>query len=81
MENTTQTLEEPLNFETELGALEEIVKKMETDLPLTEALEYFQKGIELSRKCQQSLKNAEHTVQLLIEKNGSLQTEPFMPEE
>jgi exonuclease VII small subunit len=38
----------------------------------------------LSRSCQLSLKNAEQQVQQLTEKNGSLQSEPFLsdlPEE
>lgn len=86
MKNTDPTSESPeshesLNFEAELGALEEIVKKMETDLPLTDALECFERGIQLSRRCQASLKNAEHKVRILVEKNGSLETENFLPEE
>lgn len=79
--NTPETSPESLNFEAELTALEDIVKKMESDLPLSDALECFERGIALSRKCQESLKNAEQKVRILIEKNGSLQTEPFLPEE
>lgn len=84
MENTTETTTptpESLNFEAELSALEDIVKKMENDLPLTEALACFEEGIRASRRCQASLKEAEQKVQILIEKNGSLQAEPFLSED
>lgn len=38
-------------FEEALGELEAIVKKLEGDLPLDEAIAAFEKGIELSKIC------------------------------
>jgi exodeoxyribonuclease VII small subunit len=79
MQNNLPT--EPQNFEAALNQLEGIVKKMETgELSLEDALKHFEEGIRLSRDCQISLKNAEQKVQLLSEKNGSIQTEPFLSE-
>ncbi len=72
---------EPQNFEAALNQLESIVKKMESgELSLEDALKHFEEGIRLSRDCQVSLKNAEQKVQLLTEKNGSIQTEAFLSE-
>ncbi len=77
----TQACPEALNFEAALTQLEAIVKKMETgELSLEASLQNFQEGIELSRNCQSSLKNAEQKVQMLTEKNGTLQSEPFLPD-
>jgi exodeoxyribonuclease VII small subunit len=71
-----------LSFETTLNQLETIIEKMETgQLSLEESLKNFEEGIALTRNCQQALKEAEQKVQILIEKNGELQTEPFIVEE
>ena len=66
------------DFEKSLSQLEKIVNRMETgDLGLENALEQFEKGIELARNCQDTLANAELRVEQLIEKNGLQQTIPF----
>lgn len=55
-------------FEESLAQLEELVEQMEDgDLSLEDSLKAFEKGIKLTRECQQALKQAEQKVQLLME--------------
>ena len=66
------------SFETKVKQLSDVVNKMETgNLSLENALKQFEKGVELTRQCQETLEKAEQSVELLIEKNGILTTEPF----
>lgn len=66
------------DFETALKELEQIVENMENDqLTLDESLKQFERGVELSRICQNSLKNAEQKVEQLVKKHGELVIEPF----
>ena len=72
----------PVNFEAALAELEKIVEKMESgEQSLEESLKSFQRGIELTRACQQGLKEAEQRVEKLIQKNGELATEPLPNED
>lgn len=70
-----------LDFEAALDELEKLVARMEDgDLPLEETLKQFERGIELSRQCQQALSDAEQKVEILVEKSGRNDTEPFETE-
>jgi len=70
------------NFEAALAELEKIVEKMESgEQSLEESLKSFQRGIELTRACQQGLKEAEQRVEKLIRKNGEFATEPLPNED
>ena len=70
------------NFEAALAELEKIVEKMESgEQSLEESLKSFQRGIELTRACQQGLREAEQRVEKLIQKNGELATEPLENED
>lgn len=63
------------NFEQALVELEQLVDKMEAgDLKLEQALEHFERGIKLSRQCQQALEQAEQKVQELTLQQGELVT-------
>lgn len=65
-------------FEKSLSDLESLVQKMESgDLTLEQSLRAFEKGVKLTRDCQQALTQAEQTVQQLLEHNGQLETRPF----
>lgn len=56
------------NFETQLIELESIVEQLETgELPLEDALKVFEKGVTLSRQCQQLLSEAEQKVTILMD--------------
>lgn len=65
------------DFEAALTELEKIVEKMESgEQSLEEALAAFQRGIELTRTCQQGLKEAEQRVDKLLVQNGEVRIEP-----
>jgi exodeoxyribonuclease VII small subunit len=55
------------SFEDSLAELEKIVNKLEKgDLPLEESLELFEKGVGLSRECQERLTRAERRIEVLL---------------
>mgnify|MGYP000645635369 CR=1 FL=1 len=67
-----------INFEKALRDLESIVEQLESgDLSLEDALKSFEKGIKLTRQCQEQLSKAELQVKKLIEENGELKTVPL----
>ena len=66
------------DFETSLNELETLVNQVEQgDLSLEDALGAFEQGVKLTRECQTILDQAEQKVQVLIEKNGELHSQPF----
>jgi len=70
-----------IDFEAALAELEGLVTRMESgDLPLDEALRQFERGVELTRLCQQALKDAELKVQVLLERQGKESLENFDPD-
>lgn len=65
-------------FEDSIKELEKIVEKLEKgDVGLDESLELFEKGIKLSKSCNEMLDKAEKKVSVLI--NGKKQD--FIAEE
>lgn len=59
------------SFEASLEELEKIVQQLEQgDVPLEEALTAFQKGMLLSKNCQETLANAEKTLAKMMSDNG-----------
>ncbi len=63
--------EKASTFESSLQELEILVEKMEDgDLELADALQSFERGIELLRTCQGTLKDAELRVKQLLKKQG-----------
>ena len=66
------------DFEKSLKELESLVEKMEQgDLSLEESLGHFERGVQLSRACQQALKTAEQKVAILMQKDGQEDITPF----
>ena len=66
------------HFEQSLAELEALVEKMESgEMSLEESLKAFEQGIKYTRDCQQALDKAQQKVQLLIQKNGVTETQPF----
>ena len=60
-----------MKFEDALAELESIVKTLESgEQSLEMSLEQFERGVTLSRFCQQSLSDAEQKVKVLLEENG-----------
>lgn len=69
------------DFEKSLKELENLVEKMEQgDLSLEDSLSHFERGVQLSRACQQALKAAEQKVAILMQKDGQEETSPFNSE-
>ncbi len=67
-----------LDFEQALAQLETVVERLEHgELPLDDALKQFERGIELARDCQASLKAAEQRVEILLRKTPDAEPEPF----
>ncbi|MFC6633041.1 exodeoxyribonuclease VII small subunit [Microbulbifer taiwanensis] len=65
-------------FEEALGELEQLVERLEAgDLPLEEALADFERGVKLTRECQQKLATAEQKVKVLMEESGTIRELPF----
>lgn len=67
------------SFEEAIAELENIVSRLESgELSLDESIDYFQKGIELSRYCGKRLDEVERKISLLLEDDkGELKEEAF----
>ena len=67
-----------INFEKTFAELEDLVNKIEEgDLSLEESLKYFERGMLLTKNCQQALSEAEQKVKILLEKNNKSNLENF----
>lgn len=65
-------------FEAALSRLEQITQELEDgDLSLDKSLKKFDEGIQLARFCSEQLSEARTKVELLLEKDGKIETEPF----
>ena len=65
-------------FEDALAELEALVETFEMgELSLEESLKSFERGVELTRTCQQALKDAEQKIEILTDKRVTGETEPF----
>jgi exodeoxyribonuclease VII small subunit len=61
-----------ISIEAALTELNTLVGKMEKgNLSLEESLTCFERGISLTKTCQQTLSEAKQRVQILMEKNGA----------
>ena len=61
-------------FEESLVKLEEIVKKLESgQVPLDDAITSFTEAMELSKACNEKLKNAEENINKILKENGKLE--------
>jgi exodeoxyribonuclease VII small subunit len=70
------------DFEKSLAELETLVERMEQgDQTLEQSLKDFERGVALTRSCQQALKAAEQKVEQLLEQNGQEELVPFEPED
>ena len=72
--------EEELTFEESLVKLESIVKDLENgSVALDDAINKFSEAMNLSKTCNEKLKNAEANVNKILKENGKL--EDFQIEE
>ena len=66
------------HFEQSLAELESLVERMESgEMSLEDSLKAFEQGIKYTRDCQNALAKAEQKVQLLLQKNGHMEAQPF----
>ncbi len=73
--------EQPASFETALKELELIVTRLESgELPLEDALNEFEHGVQLARQGQQTLQQAEQRVQILLNDDAAVPLTPFTPD-
>ena len=64
---------ENLSFEESLEKLEEIVNKLENgDVPLDEAIEEFNKAMQLVKICNEKLETAEDSIAKIVKDNGDI---------
>ena len=64
---------ENLSFEESLKKLEEIVNKLENgDVPLDEAIDEFNKAMQLVKICNEKLESAEESIAKIVKDNGDL---------
>lgn len=69
------------DFEKALAELEKLVTNLEEgDLTLDESLSGFKKGIELTRRCQKVLDEAQQTVEKLIDNDDQDSLQPLDPD-
>ena len=62
--------------------LETLVESLEKgDQPLEESLKSFERGVELTRSCQQALEEAEQKVRILTEDSAQATLEPFQDDD
>jgi len=72
------TIADNTPFEQALAELEQLVEVMERgDLSLDESLQSFERGIALTRHCQEALQTAEQKVTMLSNQTADSETEPF----
>ena len=67
---------EKVSFETALKELEEIVQQLEQDdVPLEKAMKFYEKGMKLSKQCNDMLESAEEKMTVILQNDNT--TKPF----
>ena len=70
-----------VSFENSLKELEEIVSRLESgSLPLEDALNEFERGIQIAKQGQKVLQQAEQPVQILLSDEENNAPEDYSPD-
>ena len=70
-----------LDYEAAVKELEALVERLEEgDISLEESLKLYERGVLLTRDCQESLQAAEQKVQMLLQQSGQSNMVDFDPE-
>ena len=73
---------EGINFEEAMKKLEQITAELEKgDLSLDESVKKFEEGIKLSKECNKILEDSEKRINILINNDGNITEENFLPKE
>jgi exodeoxyribonuclease VII small subunit len=71
-------MKKPINFESALKRLEEIVDDMENGgAELEKSLKMFEEGTKLAKYCSDKLEEAKKKVRILTKDGGKMEPEPF----
>ncbi len=74
--------EKKLNFEEAMKDLEKIANELEKgDLDLEASVSKFEEGMELSKKCNSLLENAEKRISILLKDEDTIKEENFIQED
>lgn len=78
----SDSTEQSVSFENSLSELENIVTRLESgELPLEDALNEFERGVQLARQGQHKLQQAEQRVQILLNDSADdAALAPFTPD-
>ena len=67
-----------MNFEENMEALEKIVQELEKgELNLDDSIKKFEEGMNISKKCNEILEEAEKKITILIKKEDKIEEEAF----
>ncbi len=70
-----------LEYEAAVSELESLVERMEKgDISLEESLKLYERGVLLTRDCQEALQAAEQKVQMLLQQSGQSALVDFDPD-
>lgn len=70
------------DFESAIAELEQIVKQLEDgDLPLDRSLALFERGVELSRYCQETLGSAQRRIEQLTDSGALKDASQLVPDD
>ena len=65
------TKQKKLDYEAAVKELEQLVNRLEQgDISLEESLSIYERGVLLTRDCQQALQAAEQKIKLLLDQHG-----------
>ena len=71
-----------LKFEEAMQELESIANELENgNLSLEDSVSKFEEGMNISKKCNEIIENAEKKITILLQKDGKLEEENFEAEE
>ena len=74
-------MEKEENFEELITKLEDITNKLESDkLNLDDSVKLFEQGMEISKRCNKKLEDAEKRITILLKSDEGIKEEDFSPE-
>ena len=81
MKNKPETSVQPLNFESAMQRLEEIVEEMESGkMPLEDLIVRYEEGMKLVKICQERLTSAEQRIEIITRNSaGKPEVKEFEP--
>ncbi|MCL5975576.1 MAG: exodeoxyribonuclease VII small subunit [Gammaproteobacteria bacterium] len=70
-----------MDYEAAVSELESLVERLEKgDISLEESLKLYERGVLLTRDCQEALQAAEQKVQMLLQQSGQSDLVDFDPD-